>query len=458
MKLNLETEILEVLRALTQLQEQYLDLVTKEEDGAADVLQDYRTLCERMVEWGEQLDPEIRAGLFGNRVLVKLVGVRPASLLQPALSVLATLANFREKDLEPHKGKILLRLGERLTSSLSWALESLQGSEDSRIYTMSESRSIFEKSAKILQFLCDKDSNLTRHIIRKQEYIKESLQIFMNRFKNKTFRDLYENLESEEEYMRDEERKLIAVIKIQSTVRMWRQKKLWRKLRNGMIACQRLYRRRREISESNLTTTPEQSFKKELTRISLRKQGLEYKYRRLERIEPRRFGNFVESEQVQAASRIQRWWRRRKGEEDGGRKQEEERREKAVKIIQAGARRWLVLRRSAPVWSQLLAPKVISEERARQLQLEIDIWQQKTKLWVDREETTKLHVEAQNKYRNFLLTLGSRRLAEHRPDMWSTYHTLPLPLATAARVNHQRELEKTTWPLWRRKIQDILNY
>ena len=61
--------------------------------------------------------------------------------------------------------------------------------------------------------------------------------------------------------------------------------------------------------------------------------------------------------------------------------------------FQAGARRWLVLRRSAPVWSQLLAPRVISEERARQLQLEIDIWQQKTKLWVDREETTKLHVE-----------------------------------------------------------------
>ena len=52
-----------------------------------------------------------------------------------------------------------------------------------------------------------------------------------------------------------------------------------------------------------------------------------------------------------------------------------------------------MLRRSAPVWSQLLAPRVISEERARQLQLEIDIWQQKTKLWVDREETTKLHVE-----------------------------------------------------------------
>ena len=28
---------------------------------------------------------------------------------------------------------------------------------------MSESRGIFEKSAKILQFLCDKDSNLTRY-------------------------------------------------------------------------------------------------------------------------------------------------------------------------------------------------------------------------------------------------------------------------------------------------------
>ena len=60
---------------------------------------------------------------------------------------------------------------------------------------------------------------------------------------------------------------------------------------------------------------------------------------------------------------------------------------------QAGARRWLLQRRSAPVWSQLLAPRSITEERARQLQLEIDIWQQKNKTWVDKEGAVQLHIQ-----------------------------------------------------------------
>ena len=55
-----------------------------------------------------------------------------------------------------------------------------------------------------------------------------------------------------------------------------------------MIACQRLYRRRREISVTNPATSPEQTFQRELSRVSLKRQGLEYKYRSGQRLNNKR--------------------------------------------------------------------------------------------------------------------------------------------------------------------------
>ena len=85
-----------------------------------------------------------------------------------------------------------------------------------------------------------------------------------------------------------------------------------------------------------------------------------------------------------AIPNLQVWWRRQRLPKTGGpavegatRGEEAAYRAAAARVLQAGARRWLVWRRkAAPAWSQLLAPRLITEERRRQLQLEIQLWQQ----------------------------------------------------------------------------------
>ena len=139
-------------------------------------------------------------------------------------------------------------------------------------------------------------------------------------------------------------------------------------------------------------------------------------------------------------------------------------------------------KQSTPAWSQLLAQRVISEERARALHLEIEVWQQRNNVYVgEKEESDKLHVTSQERYRRFVAGTGARRLAEHRTglvmaqlqstvellhsapplqdyqnEQWSQFHSLPLDIDTAARVEHRAALERLKWPEWKRKIVDII--
>jgi hypothetical protein len=82
---------------------------------------------------------------------------------------------------------------------------------------------------------------------------------------------------------------------------------------------------------------------------------------------------------------VQRWWRRQRRPPDSSRaagsdkgdEEEAARRDDAARLLQGWVRRWLHWRRTVPpAWSQLLAPRLITEQRRRQLQLEIQIWQQ----------------------------------------------------------------------------------
>jgi len=116
----------------------------------------------------------------------------------------------------------------------------------------------------------------------------------------------------------------------------------------------------------------------------------------------------------------------------------------------------------------------------RQLRREIEVWQTRHGGSVDR--SPDLHARAQEGFAKFLAGTASRRLAEHRtalittraavtvgvleaapgledytPDMWSTYHELPLTTATLARVHHREAMERLEWPSWRRSIHDILH-
>ena len=111
------------------------------------------------------------------------------------------------------------------------------------------------------------------------------------------------------------------------------------------------------------------------------------------------------------------------------------------------------------------------------------MWQQKHTVFSgDKEEMSSLHRESQQKYNRFLAGLASRRIAEHRsklvraqlrtslltletapglddydPGQWSSYHSLPLDVATAARIQHNKQLQQLQLPQWKRKIQEAIS-
>ena len=47
-------------------------------------------------------------------------------------------------------------------------------------------------------------------------------------------------------------------------------------------------------------------------------------------------------------------------------------------------------------------------------------------------------------------------LSEYSPSDWSKYHALPLDVASQARLQHTRQLERLGWPGWKGRIHDIV--
>ena len=114
---------------------------------------------------------------------------------------------------------------------------------------------------------------------------------------------------------------------------------------------------------------------------------------------------------------------------------------------------------------------------------EIEVWQQKHTVFSgDKDELSTLHRTCQQKYKRFVASLASRRMSEHRsklvraqlrtnlltletapalddydPGQWSNYHALPLDVATAARIHHNKQIQQLQWPQWKRKIQEAIS-
>ena len=278
-----------------------------------------------------------------------------------------------------------------------------------------------------------------------------------------------------------------ATLLIQATFRMYQQKQRWHKLRAGVIAFQRLLRRRIAakvyVSEKELE---ERKFKTELEEIIERRKFMERRYKKIQKLPPNRIRVYLTWEKDVAAIRIQNWWRKQSNSSSQKRNENEDirlKKEWAAHTIQSWVRRWLLAKQTTPALSKLLAHRVISEDRVRALYKEIEVWQQRNPEYVvDQEETNKLHLSSQERYRRFVAGTGARRLIEHRTGLliaqakatlelleaapalddyeqqqWSQYHTLPLDEAAAARVQHGAALERLKWPKWRRRIDDIIS-
>ncbi len=160
----------------------------------------------------------------------------------------------------------------------------------------------------------------------------------------------------------------------------------------------------------------------------------------------------------------------------------EDENETAALKIQAAVRRWLIRKRERrpAVWSRNLLRTTMTEARARSYQDQIQLWQQRNKVApMSHAELQELYNRSQAAYAKFSNGLNKSRLGDHKaltslaqteavlavlesapsleeysPSQWSQFHSLPLHLATKARMEHKAAMRKMDMERWRRLLED----
>ena len=375
---SLERELIQVVRTVEQLQRKYLDLLLGEEAGeeVGDTLDDYLQLCERLSDWLQQTDAATRVSCLVHRAMVRCTETSHASLLLPVLKLLQQgLTEAGECEVASQNPPTLPKLAVNLANKVGLAVEALESSSnDSVVYSRREARSVADICTRLLSIICQVNTDATRVVLERQADFREQLAKFLARQESLACRNVLEAVESEEECMRGEEKRMEATLLIQATYRMYKQRQWWGKLRQGVVALQQLARKRKKRSMTR--SGGKESWLTELESVADRREKLERRFRKIQKLDPNKLDGFLQVERDVAASKIQSWWRRlrprRKVEVEE--KEEEVRKDKAAEVIQAAVRRWLEARQSSPAWSKLLQPRVISEERARELRRQIEVW------------------------------------------------------------------------------------
>ena len=375
---SLERELIQVVRTVEQLQRKYLDLLLSEEAGeeVGDTLDDYLQLCDRLSDWLQQTDAATRVSCLVHRAMVRCTETSHASLLLPVLKLLQQgLTEAGECEVASQNPPTLPKLAVNLANKVGLAVEALESSSnDSVVYSRREARSVADICTRLLSIICQVNTDATRVVLERQADFREQLAKFLARQESLACRNVLEAVESEEECMRGEEKRMEATLLIQATYRMYKQRQWWGKLRQGVVALQQLARKRKKRSMTR--SGGKESWLTELESVADRREKLERRFRKIQKLDPNKLDGFLQVEREVAATKIQSWWKRLRPRRlvEVEEKEEEVRKDKAAEVIQAAVRRWLEARQSSPAWSKLLQPRVISEERARELRRQIEVW------------------------------------------------------------------------------------
>ena len=288
---------------------------------------------------------------------------------------------------------------------------------------------------------------------------------------------------SEEEKIREIELRTAAVIIIQSFWRKIRTQRQWIKMKRGFIILQKIFRKRLHNQETDLSRQLKESEKEfetvlQAVKEKRRKQEIifdsirntpSYKLNNLFDLykEPRPgFNASISKTFLESGEDIKNL--------------EDDTKNEAAKVIQLAVRKWLSKRLYENLAkSQPFLNMPITEERAIKLQQDIDHWQYQNKvLPLAPNELTELHNKAQMKYAKFCQGLVQSRkteqksraiiaqskalieIIENRPDIhayesskdYNRFHSLPLHIATKARLEHNLAMSKLEKPSWKRVL------
>ena len=387
----------------------------------------------------------------------------------------------------------------QISVHLKLAHESLAHTENVDVlYTPSEASTIVELTANFIKSIIDSKTDVVTFIalqnpasiVVRLSFIHENLPRILFWFqewisncstlmKSKTVARVAMILVAEEERLREIELRTAAALIIQAFWRKIIQQRKYRKMRRGFIKLQAIAKRKLRTRENKLLEqfkASEKEFEMQLQAVKERRRKQELRFESIKNTPSHKLNVLFQLKQ--SASSVGTAKREAPTEDVESTDDEES---KAAKTIQNAVRRWLHKRlHDNLARSQPFLNLPITEERAIKLQQEIDHWQyHHPSIMSTPNELGELHNKAQMSYAKFCQgLLKSRRqeqktmaliaqskniidILETRPTLneydsckdWAKFHSLPLHIATMARIEHKRAMSKLESKHWQRILQ-----
>ena len=462
----MKEDALHAAKALKTLQGDYIEAVEAENtDDAEETLRFYVELCEETAKKAD-LAPKYAKLLVedASNDFIEAVAVVNGTLLTPLLFIVrAAFERHRPKATS----ESVLKIYDCLVDHVVEAKEILEEEDEVKdaLYDVEEARIIIQVALE-----CVERINVRAAFDRRPE--------ILDLLDSLPFDSLRAKFEAEKEKKAIADARKAAAIVFQARWKAILTQRRWLKMRRGFVQLQRRFRRilaqkRAEKRQSSLLA--ERRFEETMATIARRRKKAEEEFRRLLNQKPSKTRLFRKSDSDEDEAEdldpfSQSFFDR------------ESRRHRAAVIIQATARRWLLRRRRRrPVWSRsLLQATALTEAKLKKYADEIALWQQRHKAEaVSAAEQQELHQRAQFQYARFAQTLNRKRLQDHRtlaasaqteaiyslvesaPTLkeydeklhWADFHSLPFAVATKARLEHKRAMERIRQPKWKRLLQ-----
>ena len=275
--------------------------------------------------------------------------------------------------------------------------------------------------------------------------------------------------------LRDNGAMINAAIVLQSSWRSVLARRRWKKMKTGFCKLQVLYKKKLNFKQNSAESrmkTAELEFEKRFEELVRKRRKQEQIYNELADASAEKFFYSFPipsrlSKPESASTKIP----------VGGSDWKEA---SAALKIQYAVRKWLNRKANSPTWTRALLQHHVSEDRATSLQYDIEAWQFRNKVpSLKQEQLMELHQRAQFKFAKYQQSVVRKRINLHRikstlgqtkaiislledkPSLddydlkihAAKFHSLPLTIATKARIEHNRSMER----LKQSRIRKILD-
>ncbi|KAH3699932.1 IQ calmodulin-binding motif-containing protein 1-like [Dreissena polymorpha] len=353
---------------------------------------------------------------------------------------------------------------------------------DELVYKLSveQAASLGAGATKCVLCICEYHKPMVTSLSTRYRGLRPLLSRWDGKGFSRDLKELYRLLEAGNAQRAEMEKNYDSALIIQANWRGFITRKKLSKANQAFAKFQKAFRNRQRLREETLVREKHQTemeYKGLLNRQRIMREFRERQLHCLEILPAAKVDAFLQAEETQAATKIQKMWRGyNERSQLTGRRDHVQRTRAAVKI-QRCVRTWLerLERRKGDVPIHLRPPG-LNDDRRVELQKTIANWREENPPRANtREELEKVHNQAMSMLAQYYSGLRKSRKDEHKRDTLMArldidselcslappldkvtqkdvemYSTRSVPVATKARVNHMETLRNLQLPWWKK--------